>query len=183
MSSCISTICIAASFDKGLNDHGIFQSYGLPRHPSTGNCQGPMIPIQTLLTENAFADQFVSALQGRRLPEKFFYWFPLSVRAWLALCSDGAYRNFVRSRSLMAGAAADLARLCAPGPLELVSLGSGQGDKDLLLLAALRAARLRVAYVPVGTRPALLEMACAGALRPHFPAYGIKANTPDPEHR
>ncbi len=141
-----------------------------------------MIPIQALLTENALADQFVSALQGRRLPEKFFYWFPLSVRAWLALCSDGAYRNFVRSRSLISGAAADLARLCAPGPLELVSLGSGQGDKDLLLLAALRAAGVRVSYVPVDTSQALLEMACAGALRAHFPAYGIKADVTEPEH-
>jgi uncharacterized SAM-dependent methyltransferase len=141
-----------------------------------------MIPIQTLLTENALADQFVSALQGRRLPEKFFYWFPLSVRAWLALCSDGAYRNFVRSRSLMAGAASKLASFFAPGPLELVSLGSGQGDKDLLLLAALRAAGVRVSYLPVDTSQALLEMACAGALRARFPAYGIKADVTEPEH-
>lgn len=141
-----------------------------------------MIPTQTLLTENALADQFVSALQGRRLPEKFFYWFPLSVRAWLALCSDGAYRNFVRSRSLIATAAADLARLCAPGPLELVSLGSGQGDKDLLLLGALRAAGVRVSYLPVDTSQALLEMACAGALDARFPAYGIKADVTEPEH-
>src|SRR5260370_5507221 len=122
MSSCISTICIAASFDKGLNDHGIFQSYGLPRHPSTGNSQGPMIPIQTLLTENALADQFVSALQGRRLPEKFFYWFPLSVRAWLALCSDGAYRNFVRSRSIMAAAPRPAARRSRARPRDCRTL-------------------------------------------------------------
>ena len=63
-----------------------------------------MISIQALLTENDLADEFVRAFGERRLPEKFFYWFPLSVRAWLALCSDGAYRNFVRSRSLMARA-------------------------------------------------------------------------------
>src|SRR2546422_478660 len=61
-----------------------------------------MIPTQTLLTENALAEEFVSAFRERRLAEKFFYWFPLSVRAWLALCSDGAYRNYVRSRSLIA---------------------------------------------------------------------------------
>ena len=67
-----------------------------------------MIPIHTLLTENAIAEDFVSSLQARRLSEKFFYWFPLSVRAWLALCSDGAYRNFVRSRSLIARSAKDL---------------------------------------------------------------------------
>ena len=49
-----------------------------------------MIATHALLTENDLADEFVSAFRARRLPEKFFYWFPLSVRAWLALCSDGA---------------------------------------------------------------------------------------------
>src|SRR5437879_3232337 len=60
-----------------------------------------MIAIQSLLTENALADEFVAAFQARRFDEKFFYWFPLSVRAWLALCSDRAYRNYVPSRSLI----------------------------------------------------------------------------------
>src|SRR5436189_288758 len=50
-----------------------------------------MIAIHSLLTENELADEFVAAFHARRFAEKFFYWFPLSVRAWLALCSDGAY--------------------------------------------------------------------------------------------
>ena len=141
-----------------------------------------MISIQALLTENDLADEFVRAFGERRLPEKFFYWFPLSVRAWLALCSDGAYRNFVRSRSLMARARADLARLLPVAPLEVVSLGAGQGDKDLLLLEALRERGLRVSYVPVDTSQALLEMACAGALGAGFPAQGIKADFTKPAH-
>src|SRR5216110_1993223 len=158
------------------------ESYGLPSHPSTGNSQRFMISIQALLTENDLADEFVRAFGERRLPEKFFYWFPLSVRAWLALCSDGAYRNFVRSRSLMARARADLARLLPVAPLEVVSLGAGQGDKDLLLLEALRERGLRVSYVPVDTSQALLEMACAGALGAGFPAQGIKADFTKPAH-
>src|SRR2546422_6059628 len=141
-----------------------------------------MIPMHALRTENALAEEFVPAFHARRLPEKFFYWFPLSVRAWLALCSDGAYRNFVRSRSLIARSAAQLARLFPPGPLEVLSLGAGQGDKDLILLEALREHGVRVSYVPVDTSQALLEMASGGALRARFPAQGIKADVTRPEH-
>ena len=141
-----------------------------------------MIPIHALLTENDLADEFVSAFRARRLPEKFFYWFPLSVRAWLALCSDGAYRNFVRSRSLIAGAAPQLAGLFPPGPLEVLSLGAGQGDKDLILLEALRAHGVRASYVPVDTSQALLEMACGGALAAGLPALGIKADFTRADH-
>jgi uncharacterized SAM-dependent methyltransferase len=141
-----------------------------------------MIPIHVLVTENDLADEFVSAFHARRLPEKFFYWFPLSVRAWLALCSDGAYRNFMRSRSLIARSGAELARLFAPAPLEVLSLGSGQGDKDLLLLLALRERGVRASYVPVDTSQALLEMACGGALSAGFPAHGIKADFTTPAH-
>lgn len=139
-----------------------------------------MIPIHALLTENELADEFVSSFKARRLAEKFFYWFPLSVRAWLALCSDGAYRNFVRSRSLIARSAGELARHFVPGPLEVLSLGSGQGDKDLILLEALRAHGVRVSYVPVDTSQALLEMACGGALGAGLAAHGIKADFTQP---
>ena len=141
-----------------------------------------MIAIQALLTENELADDFVASFRARRLAERFFYWFPLSVRAWLALCSDGAYRNFVRSRSLIAQSARDLARLTVLGPLEVLSLGSGQGDKDLLLLDALRENGTRASYVPVDASQALLEMACGGAQGAGFPALGIKADFSRADH-
>ncbi len=141
-----------------------------------------MIAIHALLTENELADEFVSSFRARRLAEKFFYWFPLSVRAWLALCSDGAYRNFVRSRSLLARSAGELAEVFTPGPLEVLSLGAGQGDKDLILLEALRERGARVSYLPVDTSQALLEMACRGALDARFPAQGLKADCTRREH-
>lgn len=141
-----------------------------------------MIPIHSLLTENALAEDFVSSFVARRLDEKFFYWFPLSVRAWLALCSDGAYRNFVRSRSLIARSANDLAGVVQSGSLEVVSLGSGQGDKDLLLLEALAAQGRRLRYVPVDASQALLEMACGGALAAGIWSQGIKADFTLPDH-
>jgi len=141
-----------------------------------------VIAIHALLTENELAEDFVASFRARRLAERFFYWFPLSVRAWLALCSDGAYRNFVRSRSLIAQSAHDLARYLRPGPLEVLSLGSGQGDKDLLLLEALCKNGIRVSYVPVDASQALLEMACGGAQGAGFPALGIKADFSRADH-
>jgi len=141
-----------------------------------------VIAIHSLLTETELADEFVAAFRARRFAEKFFYWFPLSVRAWLALCSDGAYRNYVRSRSLIAQSADELARFIKPGPLEVLSLGSGQGDKDLLVMNALQAHGVRVSYVPVDTSQALLELACQGAIGAGLPALGIKADFTRPDH-
>ena len=48
-----------------------------------------MIHIEILLTEDQIASEFLEALENHDLPEKFFYWFPLSVRAWINLCKDG----------------------------------------------------------------------------------------------
>lgn len=141
-----------------------------------------MIPVHALLTENAIAEDFVSSLRSRRLAEKFFYWFPLSVRAWLALCSDGAYRNFVRSRSLIARSANELGRLVQSGFLEVVSLGSGQGDKDLLLLEAFVAQGTHVRYTPVDASQALVEMACGRALEAGVWSQAIKADITNADH-
>src|SRR5712692_5863152 len=115
--------------------------------------------VRSALTEK----DLVAAFASRLLPEKFFYWFPLSVRAWLDLCSDGDYRNYVRSRSLIATSASELATIVAPGPLEVLSLGSGQGDKDAILLQALSHDRSDIRYVPVDTSQSLLEMAISEA--------------------
>jgi uncharacterized SAM-dependent methyltransferase len=136
--------------------------------------------VRALLTERELADEFVEAFAARMLPEKFFYWFPLSVRAWLELCSDGDYRNYVRSRSLIATSASELATLIAPGPLEVLSLGSGQGDKDAILLEALDRVGLR--YTPVDASQALLELALAEAARMGVDASGMKADVTRPEH-
>jgi L-histidine Nalpha-methyltransferase len=141
-----------------------------------------MIPVHALLTENAIAEEFVSSLRSRRLAEKFFYWFPLSVRAWLALCSDGAYRNFVRSRSLIARSANELGRLVPSGSLEVVSLGSGQGDKDLLLLETFVAQGTHVRYTPVDASQALVEMACGRALEAGIWSQAIKADITKGDH-
>lgn len=142
-----------------------------------------MILVQSLLTETDIAADFSASFAARQLAEKFFYWFPLSVRAWLALCSDGAYRNYVRSKSLIAQSADELVRYTPAGLLEVLSLGAGQGDKDLLLLQALQRRREgRASYVPVDTSQALLELACRGAGDSGIATRGIKADFTAPAH-
>src|SRR5256712_8581276 len=175
-------ICIASSWWLDDKEDGCLVNATGCRRTRQPVTLRPMIATHTLLTENALAEEFVSAFRERRLAEKFFYWFPLSVRAWLALCSDGAYRNYVRSRSLIAQSADELARRFAPGPLEVVSLGAGQGDKDLLLLEALRAHGVRVAYLPVDTSQALLALAVGDAPAAHLAAHGITADFARPDH-
>jgi uncharacterized SAM-dependent methyltransferase len=150
------------------------------RHSARAVNQAPT--VRSLLTENDLADEFVAAFASRLLPEKFFYWFPLSVRAWLDLCSDGDYRNYVRSRSLIATSAPELAAALEPGPLEVLSLGSGQGDKDAILLRALAVGRSGLRYMPVDTSQALLEMAIAEASGVGVRAEGVKADLTRPDH-
>ena len=82
-----------------------------------------MIRIDVLLSEDHMAQSFMASLTRGELDEKFFYWFPLSVRAWLNLCSDGAYRNFVRSHSVLQTYASDLVKGLPTGPIEGISLG------------------------------------------------------------
>jgi uncharacterized SAM-dependent methyltransferase len=60
-----------------------------------------------------------------------------------------------------------------------VSLGAGQGDKDVLLLEALRAAGARVTYLPVDTSQALLEIAAGAAQDAGFAVRGVKADFTD----
>lgn len=139
-----------------------------------------MIPrIEVWLTETQMADDFVQSLKNRRLDERFFYWLPLSVRAWIALCSDGEYRNYIRSRSLISNSADDIAGF-ATDAAEVVSLGSGQGDKDLFVLDSLKRSGTAPSYTPVDSSQALLEMACSTALTAGFETKGIKSDLLDP---
>ena len=146
-----------------------------------------MFPMEVLLTEKELADGFLAALEQRYLPEKFFYWFPLSVKAWLDLCQDDQpYKNFSRSYQLVSRYAADVARHRPGAKVEIVSLGAGQGDKDILLLEALRASPNRasgtsIRYRPVDSSQALLELAARRAAEAGFPVHGLKADLGDPQ--
>jgi uncharacterized SAM-dependent methyltransferase len=142
----------------------------------------PIAHVETLLTEAELADEFLQAITNRQIPEKFFYWSPLSVKAWLALCQDGAYRNFVRSDVLIRQCLSTVVRDCPGGPVEVVSLGAGSGTKDLQILKALSAAGHRVRYVPVDAGMMLLEMACLESARHGLDHRGVKADFTNPKH-
>jgi uncharacterized SAM-dependent methyltransferase len=135
-----------------------------------------MIRIDVLLSEGTIAREFLAGMSRRYLEEKLFYWFPLSVRAWLRLCGDVAYRNFVRSETLLRDSLPDVARILGDGPVTVVSLGSGQGVKDVLVLESLRGPRRAPDYVPVDASQSLLEMACLEASERGFVCRGVKAD-------
>jgi uncharacterized SAM-dependent methyltransferase len=137
------------------------------------------IQIDVLLSEDQIAQEFIAALARHELPEKFFYWFSLSIRAWLNLCNDGAYRNFIRSLSVLQTHASDLVSMLPTGPIDVISLGAGQGTKDLLLLGQLWQQGRTPRYRPVGTGQGLLELACQTAREQQFDcrAYTGSAST------
>lgn len=141
-----------------------------------------MLTTTVLLTEDRLARDFLAALERRELPEKYFYWFPTSVRAWLNLCGDGAYRNYVRSHTLLQEHLADVVAQLPAGEATVISLGAGQGTKDLLVLEQLRVSGREPRYFPVDASQSLLEMACAAALEARVPCVGFKADMADSAH-
>lgn len=136
--------------------------------------------VEVLLTEAEIADEFAESIEARDLPEKFFYWTPLSVASWkdLAARSDEAFRE--TWGSLGAKAAALVSGF--PGRVPVISFGSGDGLKDREILKALKAAGRDVKYYPVDASQSMLELACSGAEDDDCEAYGIKADISSPVH-
>jgi hypothetical protein len=72
--------------------------------------------MRVLLTEQEIAADFRRALAARFLDEKFFYWLPLSVAAWVELASAAQqdYRNASRALRLIETSAPEVARRWPP---------------------------------------------------------------------
>ena len=136
--------------------------------------------IEVLLTETEIAEELAESIEARDLPEKFFYWTPLSIQSWKALSarSEEALRETWEG---LAAKAADLTRLF-PGTIPVISFGAGEGLRDREVLKALKAAGREAKYFPVDASQALLEMACAGAEDDDCEALGIKADISSPMH-
>src|SRR5207253_3473536 len=85
--------------------------------------------VQVLLREDEIAVGFAAAFARRFLDEKFFYWLPASVSAWVQLMSAPEYRNANRALRLLAASVPELVGLW-PGADTLCGLGCGEGSKD-----------------------------------------------------
>src|SRR5689334_15775104 len=94
--------------------------------------------IEVLLTESEIAEELAESIEARDLPEKFFYWTPLSVQCWkeLSARSDETLRQTWEG---LAAKAPDLTR-GFPGRVPVISFGAGEGLRDREVLKALKLA-------------------------------------------
>ena len=131
--------------------------------------------VEVLLTETEIAKEFAESMQARDLPEKFFYWFPLSVNAWTSRQSS-ALPNEPKSPWGVIGEHIGPITAHFAKTVPVISLGSGDGKRDLVLLRKLMAGGKPVHYFPVDASQTLLEMACAAAEDLDMEGNGIKAD-------
>jgi hypothetical protein len=127
------------------------------------------LPVCVLLSEHEIAAQFADSLARGYLGEQFFYWLPLSVEAWVALCRSPEYRNADRALTLLSRAAPRLAGLW-PEIDTLCGLGCGEGSKDRVLLSAFR----HPLYIGGDFGQGLLELALACAAPAARDVQGFK---------
>jgi uncharacterized SAM-dependent methyltransferase len=136
--------------------------------------------IEVLLTEAEITHEFAEAMEARDLPEKFFYWTPLSVQAWKDLAAE-SHQSLRSTWEALSLKAADLVKPFT-GRVPVISFGAGDGSKDRIILKALIAAGREVKYFPIDASQMMLETACAGAEDDDCEALGIKADISSPVH-
>jgi uncharacterized SAM-dependent methyltransferase len=137
--------------------------------------------IEVVLTEAEIVQELTEAVEARDLPEKFFYWGPLPVRAWQAHAADPVQGSLRRCWKELAAKTKWLLEPFAEG-LPVISFGAGDGSTDRLLLDVVQYAGRELKYYPVDASQALLEMACAGAEDLDIETAGIKADISSPMH-
>src|SRR4051812_39443221 len=131
--------------------------------------------IEILLTETEIAQEFSESMEARDLPEKFFYWLPLSAQTWLAVSRDPATESLRQAWQSVAEKITGIVRHFE-GPVSTISFGAGEGYTDRLLLVQMQKDGREVKYFPVDASQALLEAACAAAEDQEIETLGIKAD-------
>ena len=139
------------------------------------------LAIDVLLREEQIADQLQQALNRRFLDEKFFYWLPPSVKAWVELTRSAEYRNSNRALQVLGASAGNIVRMW-PEAKVLCSLGCGEGSKDRILLRAYAEAGRQLEYVAADFSQALLELALMGADSTASVKRGVKFDVAEDNH-
>lgn len=138
--------------------------------------------IDVFLTEAEIAQEFSESIEARDLPEKFFYWFPRSVRAWLDLSQNSINTGL---RECWESLGATLPKKIPNGhggAVSVISFGSGDGVKDRALIKSIERSGRSVKYFPVDASQMLLELACSAAEDAEIETMGIKADISSPMH-
>jgi len=137
--------------------------------------------VQVLLREDEIASGFAAAFAQRFLDEKFFYWLPASVSAWVELMRAPEYRNANRALQLLATSSPELVALW-PQAETLCGLGCGEGSKDKLLLQAFQKAGRPLAYTAVDFSQSLLELALTATDGSAMSGRGVKLDITSDDH-
>jgi len=137
--------------------------------------------VQVLLREDEIASGFAAAFARRFLDEKFFYWMPASVSAWVELMRAPEYRNANRALQLLPASSPELIAMW-PQADTLCGLGCGEGSKDKLLLQAFQRAKRPLAYTAVDFSQSLLELALTAIDGSATSGRGVKLDMMSDNH-
>lgn len=121
---------------------------------------------------------------GDIVPSKYLYWTPQGSEHWLKLCRHKSYPFYRNSLALLQEHAASLVskivEAAGTAQIDLVSVGSGDGEKDNVLLKNLQPnleAEEFIYYYPVDISDTLIVEAIRNALRGGLPreSFRVKA--------
>lgn len=135
---------------------------------------------------DAVRRDLVASLRSRGVNHKFHYDSVKQTQKWLRLheaCSP--WVTDAECRSIYEQSYAAAVERATPGPIQLIGLGCGSGQKDTVLLRKLRSSGRRVRYLPCDVSAAMVLIARESALgeipdRDCFPAVFDMASTEDP---
>lgn len=137
--------------------------------------------VEVLLREQEIAGELAEAFRSRFLDERFFYWLPSSVQAWVELCSAAEYRNANRALKLLEQAAPSLPARW-PEVKSLCGVGCGEGSKDRVLLEGYAAQGSPLSYVAADFSQALVELALEAAAPTARALRGVKLDVMRDQH-
>jgi hypothetical protein len=137
--------------------------------------------VEVVLTEVDLAAELAEAIEARDMPEKFFYWFPRSAEAWVALARESSYSGMRDTWRDLAERAGSIVSHFG-GTVPVISFGAGDGLRDRAFIAALQEQGRECSYFPVDASQTLLELNCGGAEDDDMDVSGIKADISSPVH-